>query len=81
MKISKKNQDPHQTDTDRAEIEKILSKKSEHFAVGTYIVCNYQRGLVLEHLVASDGSGINLLRVEWDHKTETECIAPIALNR
>lgn len=46
-KVSKRDQDPHQTDEDKTEIDKILSKKSRHFEPGTWVVINNERFLVL----------------------------------
>ena len=46
-KISKSNQDPHQTDSDREALKKLLSKKSQHFSVGSHVLANNVRGEIV----------------------------------
>jgi len=53
-KISKSDQDPHQTDKDKTEIEKILSRRSRHFEPGTFVTYKNKRYLLLCYR-ASDG--------------------------
>lgn len=46
-KISKSNQDPNQVHKDAAALLDILSKKSQHFEPGTFVVINNKRYLLL----------------------------------
>ena len=48
-KISKSDQDPHQTDHDRTALEEFLSKKSQHFAVGSWVVYEGERWQVNDY--------------------------------
>lgn len=78
MKISKSDQDPHQTDQDKTEIEKILSKKSQHFAVGSRVIkAPNVGGTVTYHgPYCSQSEGLLVLVVRWDDGTKTEQLSP-----
>ena len=72
-KISKKNQDPNQVHKDAAALEAMSAKKSQHFAVGTWVVCyNKPRAEV----IARPGNGYMLVRYE---DQTTEILRPNAL--
>lgn len=76
-KISKSDQDPNQIDKDREGLANMLSKRSQHFTTGSFVIWNNVRGEILEQV--SDG-GRNLLRVRWDDGSVC-LVEPIALNR
>lgn len=63
MKISKKDQDPNANHEAGTALDKLLSKKSEHFALGTYI-CQFRKGRGLVKAISKDG-GTRLL-IEWE---------------
>lgn len=48
-KMSKKDQDPQQINKDREGLAKILSKKTNHFEIHSYVVSQNVRGQVLSH--------------------------------
>lgn len=75
-KISKKDQDPTQVEQDGAALAVLAGKKSEHFAVGTYVMANNRRGEILESLQLSTG---NYLRIAWEDGSITYD-KPLALN-
>lgn len=72
-KISSSDLPPHQTDDDRTALQKFLSKKSQHFEPGTWIVRDNVRGLVQTR----DGG---TLTVSWEDGIVSS-IKPIAINR
>lgn len=80
-KISKSDQDPHQTDKDKSELDKLLAKKSQHFAVGTRIV-EHGRGAgeILKVLTCKCSKRETMLWVQWDDGSMSTTM-PIALNR
>jgi hypothetical protein len=47
QKISKKNQDPNQVHEDKIGIDRLLSKKSQHFEPGTFVIYKNKRYLLL----------------------------------
>lgn len=74
-KISKSDQDPHQTDSDRERLfHGPLSVPSQHFSVGTRVCMAGQGAGTIDD--ASDG----LLTVTWDDGSVSS-IRPFALNR
>lgn len=77
-KLSKSDQDPHQTDRDAEALANM--PKSQHFAKGTFIVYNNVRAeiLAVESWTTWPRSE-TLLRVAWDDGT-VSLIKPIALN-
>ena len=66
-KVSKKNQSPNQVDEDREQLLKILSVKSQHFAMGTWVVSNNVRGKITG--ITKDGG--TKLMVEWENGTKS----------
>lgn len=68
-KISKSDQDPRQTVTDAVALAALAKKKSQHFAVGTFVIRLNVRGKIIG--MSKDG-GKSLL-VKWEDDT-TEAI-------
>lgn len=54
--------------------------KSQHFAVGTKIICNQRTGLILERVRCGYLAPRTLLRIRWEDGS-VGIIEPIALNR
>lgn len=71
-KYSKSDQDPNQVHEDAAALEAMSAKKSQHFAVGTWVVCQNRRAEV----VSRPGNGFML--VKWEDQT-TDILRPNAL--
>lgn len=70
---------PEMEERARVAGEILKSTKSQHFAVGTYVlVAGKGRGLITA--LGGRVDGPVLLRVQWEDSSEEE-IAPIALNR
>lgn len=74
-KISKKNQDPRQIHADHEGIKKILSKKSQHFEPGTWVMLDGERYLLLCYR-ESDGK-----MVLDNEKTTIAVVSHSMLNR
>jgi len=75
-KISKSDQDPHQTDRDAEGLAMLWSKRSSHFVPGTDIMLNNRRGRVLGRF---ERDSLNHLAILWEDGT-LESITPRALN-
>lgn len=60
----------------------MMSKKSEHFDVGTWILSGGRRGLISSHFYTGSLSPYTetYLQVRWEDGS-IELIKPIALNR
>lgn len=71
-KYSKSDQDPNQVHSDAAALAAMRTKKSQHFAVGTWVVIQNQRAEV----VSRPGNGFMLVRYE---DQTTEILRPHAL--
>lgn len=78
-KISKKDQDPRQIDSDREGIERLLAMKSPHFTMGTRIVHNQRSGEIVNILTCKCMFADKALRVRWDDGSMST-IKPFALN-
>lgn len=74
MKISKKNQDPRQIDSDRNQLQNLMEKKSSHFAFMTAVRSCGRRGTV----VGFGKEGIKTLRICWDDLTYSDIPNPRA---
>lgn len=80
-KMSKKNTTPEMEERDRAAAERLKNRKSEHFAVGTFIIrAGKGRGEILSHAYCKCRIGETRTRVRWEDGTE-ESIRIIGLNR
>lgn len=79
-KISKKNQDPNQVHKDAAALEAMSAKKSQHFAVGTYVIAwrNFWGQWRSERAEVLDRPGNGFMLVRWEDQT-TDILRPNAL--
>lgn len=62
-KISKSDTTPEMEERANTGIARLLNKKSQHFAVGTYVMRRYARGLITR--LSKDGG--SKLIVEWEN--------------
>lgn len=79
-KISKSDTTPEMEADAEAWRQKMLAKKCQHFAVGTWIMQNNRRGQILRYTTRRDNSGVVLLRIRWEDGSMS-AIEPHALNR
>ena len=63
-KLSKSNQDPKQIEKDRAQLKKILSKKSPHFEEGAKVFVNGNPATILVN-------SMGVLTVAFDDENRT----------
>lgn len=53
---------------------------SSHFALGTYVVMNYQRGKIIDISIGGEDNLGVYLRILWDNGSVSH-VKPFALNR